>query len=111
MQVFVQLGTNCQVIDCECGDLIDTVILRAFQRYFIKKNISFQKVIKVNQPNIFRMSRFYMNNTNVKFGSKIRISRDMNEMTLNHCYLGCCSKKFTQSEVDYINNIMNCPKL
>ena len=111
MQLFVQIGTNCQVIDCECGDLIDIIILQAFQRYFIKKNISFKKLVKINKPNIFKMSRFSMNNSNIKFGSKVRVSRDMNEMTIIHCYLACSSKKFTKLDIDYINNIMNYPKL
>lgn len=111
MQIFVKIGTNSYVIDCKYGDLIDVVIIKAFKRFLSKKNVCFSKIIKVDFPNIFKMSRFSVNNINVRFGSEARVSREMNEMTLNHCYIGGKTRKFTCKEVDYINRIINISKL
>ena len=111
MQIFVKIGTNSYVIECEYGDLLDVVIIKAFKRFFSKKDICFSKIIKVSSPNIFKMSRFSINNINVRFGSNTRVSRDMNELTLHHCYIGGFTRNFTFDDIDYINKIVNASKL
>lgn len=111
MQIFVKIGTNCYVVDCKYGELIDVIIIKAFKRFLSKKNICFSKIIKFNSPNIFKMSRFSINNINIKFGSKERVSREMNELTLNHSYIGGVTKNFTKDDIDYINKLMSVSKL
>ena len=112
MQIFVKISSNSFVIDCKVGDSIDYVIIQAFRKYFSRYNISFQKVFQVNNSNILRMSRFYINNKHVKFGSDILVSKDMDEMTLSHCYLGGSnSTSFSRKDIDYIIRLISLPKL
>tara|TARA_B110000908_G_C10263425_1_gene461205 strand:- start:2146 stop:2481 length:336 start_codon:yes stop_codon:yes gene_type:complete len=111
MQLFVKLSGKTYVIDCLYGDLIDKIIVNAFQRYLKDNNSSIKKALRFNYPNFIMMSSFHNGNSSYRFRSKERISRDMNEITLTHTYLGGSNVLFNFNDITYINNLLSNSKL
>lgn len=111
MQIFVKLSGKSYVVTCKSGDLIDSVVIKAFKKFIEENGRCIYSTIQDNYYNYLRSSRFNFLGNNFRFGSNIIITQDMNEHTIQHCYIGGPSKKFTIEDINYINELLKTSRL
>lgn len=111
MQIFVKLSGKSYVINCNEGDLVDSVIIRAFKKYIEDCNRCFYATIQTDYYNYLRSSQFNFVGINFRFGTDMIVTKDMDEHTIQQSYMSNPSKKFSNNDIDYISMILSSCKL
>ena len=111
MQIFVKLSGKTYVIDCKSGDLFDSIIIKAFEKFVKDNGKCIYSTLQINYYNYLRSSLYNFKGRIFRFGSNMRINKNMDEHTIHHNYLSGPSRKFNIDELNYINELLRIYKL